>query len=408
LNIVRWLAGYSVKNPAEVTIVNWDWLDANLQRLRDEGLWRDVRTITSLPDGWCEVDGRRVRNLSSNDYLNLAHDSRVVAAAKEALDDAGVGSGASALVSGRSIWHDRLETTIRDFEGTQAAILFPSGYAANVGCVSALVQDQDTVFCDRLNHASLVDGCRMSGARLRVYRHDRLEVLERELHKSQPVGRRWIVTDSVFSMDGDLAPLPALCDLAERFDAGLIVDEAHGTGVFGTHGRGVCEHFGVEHRIAVRIGTLSKAIGTLGGFVACSNSLRDWLWHSARMQVFSTALPPAICAAAVKSFELIRKEPERREHLRALSCQFRGSLCGRLSTEGYGPIVPIRAGTPDLAQQFAANLLEDGYLVGAIRPPTVPHGTSRLRVCLTFGCEMDEIHCLAKLILAQTDSAQSS
>ncbi|NQV22838.1 MAG: 8-amino-7-oxononanoate synthase, partial [Rhodopirellula sp.] len=331
-------------------MTNWDWLDSDLQRLRDEGLWRDVRTIKSLPDGWCQINGRRVRNLSSNDYLNLAHDARVIAAAKEALDEFGVGAGASALVSGRSPWHERLEETIREFEGTEAAVLFPSGYAANVGTISALVTDQDVVFCDRLNHASLVDGCRMSGARLRVYRHDRLEVLERELARSSDGGRRWIVTDTVFSMDGDLAPLPELCGLAERFDAHLIVDEAHGTGVFGVSGRGVCEHFGVEDRVAVRIGTLSKAIGTLGGFVACSNSVRDWLWHSARTQVFSTALPPAICAAAAKSFELIRDEPHRKEHLLALCTEFRRLVAGRLLPEGLGPIVPIRVGEPSASQ----------------------------------------------------------
>ena len=377
--------------------MNWDWLDADLKRLRDEGLWRDVRTIKSLPDGWCEVDGRRVRNLSSNDYLNLAHDPRVVAAAKEALDEGGVGAGASALVSGRSPWHEKLEATIREFERTEAAVLFPSGYAANVGTVSALVSDQDVVFCDRLNHASLVDGCRMSGARLRVYRHDRLEVLERELRKSSTEGRRWIVTDAVFSMDGDLAPLPELCDLAEAFDARVIVDEAHGTGVFGANGRGACEHFGVEDRVAVRIGTLSKAVGALGGFVACSNSVRDGLWHSARTQVFSTALPPAICAAAARSFELIRDEPESREHLQAISSEFRELMSGRLSSEGIGPIVPIRGERPEWTQRLAAELLEAGFLVGAIRPPTVPHGTSRLRICMTAACDMSEVRRLGGL-----------
>ncbi|MDA1166378.1 MAG: 8-amino-7-oxononanoate synthase [Planctomycetota bacterium] len=386
--------------------MSFDWLDAELQRLRDDALWRDVRTVTSLPDGWCEVDGRRVRNLSSNDYLNLAHDPRVVAAARESLDEAGVGSGASSLVSGRSPWHQRLEAAICDFEGTEAAILFPSGYAANVGTVSALVQHQDRIFCDRLNHASLVDGCRMSGARLRVYRHDRLEVLQRELQKPQIAGRRWIVTDAVFSMDGDLAPLPDLCDLAERFGAQLIVDEAHGTGVFGANGRGVCEHFGVEDRVEVRIGTLSKAIGTLGGFVACSSSLRDWLWHAARTQVFSTALPPAICAAAAKSLELIRAEPQRREHLHQLSETFRSRLAGRLSAEGRGPIVPVRTGVPEAAPQLAARLLEEGYLVGAIRPPTVPRGTSRLRVCVSAGCTQGEMQCLGDLIVAQTEPSQ--
>jgi 8-amino-7-oxononanoate synthase len=385
--------------------VDWDWLNADLRRLRAEGLWRDVRTIKSLPDGWCEVDGRRVRNLSSNDYLNLAHDPRVIAAAKDALDDAGVGAGASALVSGRSPWHEQLEATICDFEGTEAAILFPSGYAANVGTVSSLVSDQDVVFCDRLNHASLVDGCRMSGARLRVYRHDRLEVLERELAKSSGGGRRWIVTDTVFSMDGDLAPLPELCNLAERFDACLIVDEAHGTGVFGANGRGVCEHFGVEDRVAVRVGTLSKAIGTLGGFAACSNAVRDWLWHSARTQVFSTALPPAICAAATKSFDLIRDEPERREHLHALSREFRGLVSGRLCTDGDGPIVPVRTDEPEAAQRQAATLLKNGFLVGAIRPPTVPRGTSRLRICLTAACGQEELGRLATLLENTSDAS---
>ena len=385
-------------NSTEADVVNWDWLDADLQRLRDEGLWREVRTIRSLPDGWCEVDGRRVRNLSSNDYLNLAHDQRVIAAAKEALDEAGVGAGASALVSGRSSWHERLEAAICDFEGTEAAVLFPTGYAANLGTVSSLVSDQDVVFCDRLNHASLVDGCRMSGARLRVYRHDRLEVLERELRKASSQGRRWIVTDAVFSMDGDLAPLPELCDLAEAFDASVIVDEAHGTGVFGENGRGVCEHFGVEDRVAVRIGTLSKAVGTLGGFVACSNSVRDWLWHSARTQVFSTALPPAVCAAAARSLSIIRSEPQQRQNLQSLSAEFRKRMAGRLSSEGEGPIIPIRVEQPEITQKMAAELLDAGFLVGAIRPPTIPQGTSRLRICLTASCEMAEVERLGDLL----------
>ena len=379
-------------------MADWDWLNSDLQRLRDDGLWRDVRAIKSLPDGWCEIEGRRVRNLSSNDYLNYAHDPRVIAAAKETLDEFGVGAGASALVSGRSPWHERLESAICDFEGTEAAVLFPSGYAANVGTISALVSDQDVVFCDRLNHASLVDGCRISGARMRVYRHDRLEILERELRKSSSQGRRWIVTDSVFSMDGDLAPLVELCDLAKKFDAQIIVDEAHGTGVFGPSGRGVCEHFGVEDRVAVRIGTLSKAVGTLGGFVACSNTVRDWLWHSARTQVFSTALPPAVCAAAVKSFGLIGSEPVRRERLMSLSGKFRKLMAGRLSADGEGPIVPIRVEQPDLTQQLAADLLDAGFLVGSIRPPTVPHGTSRLRICMTAACGVDEVERLAGLL----------
>lgn len=210
------------------------------------------------------------------------------------------------------------------------------------------------------------------------------------------------MTDAVFSMDGDVAPLVELCDLAERFDARVIVDEAHGTGVFGTNGRGVCEHLGVEDRVAVRIGTLSKAVGTLGGFVACSKSVRDWLWHSARTQVFSTALPPAICAAAAKSFELIRDEPQRRMHLWTLSADFRQRMAGWLSTDGEGPIVPIRVEQPEDTQTLSAELLKGGFLVGAIRPPTVPHGSSRLRICMTAGCDESEVERLGQLLEPMT------
>lgn len=379
-------------------MVDWSWLDENLQQLQTDGLWRDVRTIRSLPEGWCEIDGRRVRNLSSNDYLNLAHDPRVIAAASDALKESGVGSGASALVSGRSPWHEQLEAVISRFEGAEATVLFPSGYAANLGTVSALVSDRDVVFCDRLNHASLVDGCRLSGARLRVYRHDRLEILARELAKASGAGRRWIVTDAVFSMDGDLAPLPELCELAERFGAELIVDEAHGTGVFGANGRGVCEHFQVEDRVAVRVGTLSKAIGTQGGFVACSNSVRDWLWHSARTQVFSTALSPVVCAAAIESFRIIEDGAEQRARLFERSRLFRSLMSDQLTVVGEGPIIPVLAGEPAIAQRLAGVLLDHGFLVGAIRPPTVPRGTSRLRICMTAACESSEIKRLAELL----------
>jgi len=414
--------------------VSLDWLDSELQRLSDRDLLRARRAIRPLGDGWCEIDGRRCRNFASNDYLNLASDPRVLDAAQRAMSEGGAGATASALVCGRTIWHERLEQVIADFEQTDAAVLFPTGYAANVGTIAALVRRNDVVFCDRLNHASLVDGCRLSGAKLRVYRHDRLDVLERELAKvrnetsrdrrptspaidadaavgadaapdadaqtSDP-SRLWIVTDSVFSMDGDLAPLSDLCDLAEQFGAELIVDEAHATGVFGEGGRGVCELTETESRVAVRVGTLSKAVGCLGGFVACSGGLREWLWNSARTQMFSTALPPSVCAAASTSLRIIAEEPQRRARLHTLSHRLIEQLraAGRSVPETVaGPIVPVLLGDAQAAVHAATRLFNSGFLVGAIRPPTVPQQTSRLRVCVNAAFEEADIDELAAAI----------
>jgi 8-amino-7-oxononanoate synthase len=325
-------------------------------------------------------------NFASNDYLGLAADPRLANAANAVLSEAGVGARASALVAGRTAWHERLEQTLARFEGQEAAILFPTGYAANVGTIAALIEEEDVVFCDRLNHASLIDGCRLSGAKLRVFRHRELETLERELGKASQFRRRLIVTDAHFSMDGDLAPLLELCDLAERFEADVLVDEAHGTGVFGERGRGVCEHLGVENRVAVRVGTLSKAIGTLGGFVAGPQSLMDWLWNKARPQIFSTALPPAICAAATAAIEIIPTEPELRARLWR-NCEFMRRELAQSKIDVWpnsvGPVIPIVLGNPD-AVILAQRKLEDrGCLAAAIRPPTVPQGTSRLRISLS-------------------------
>lgn len=370
------------------------WMSEELAALESAGLHRARRVIRPLPDGACQIDGRRLWNFASNDYLGLADNPRVVAAAQATLAETAVGSRASALVTGRTEWHVRLEESLARFEGQPAAILFPTGYAANVGTIAALVDENDVVFCDRLNHASLIDGCRLSGAKLRVFRHSGLKTLERELQKTSGSGRRLIVTDAVFSMDGDVAPLRELCDLAERFDADVLVDEAHGTGVFGEHGRGVCEQLGVEDRIAVRVGTLSKAIGTLGGFVAGPQSLVDWLWNKARPQVFSTSLPPAVCAAATAAVEIVQTEPGLRQRLWK-NCEFvRQELSRRgiaVATNSAGPIIPIVLGDPNAAVAAQRKLEERGCLVAAIRPPTVPQGTSRLRVSLSSAHEGDAL-----------------
>ncbi len=377
------------------------WITEELRELASQGLLRHRRNVQPLSAGWCDVGGRRVLNFASNDYLNLAGDPRVIAAATQALAEAGVGARASALVCGRGPWHERLEHRLAEFEGQPAAILFPTGMAANVGTVAALAGPGDVVLCDRLNHASLVDGCRLSRATLRIYRHDDLTVVARELAQAVAAKRRWIVTDSVFSMDGDLAPLAELCELAQHFEAGLIVDEAHGTGVFGTHGRGASEALGVEMLIDVRIGTLSKALGSLGGFVTGSQELIDFLWNRARSQVYSTALPPALCAAAIASLEIITNEPERRVRLSAASVTFRQMLLesGIIpQPNSRGPIVPIPLSDPQAAVRVANRLQEQGFLVGAIRPPTVPHGTSRLRIVVTAAHSDDDLKRLAAAV----------
>lgn len=377
------------------------WLTQKLDLLKAENLLRRRRQTRWLSDGRCEVDGRTVANFIANDYLNLAADERVIAAAQLASRDAGFGARASPLLGGRSPWHVRLEERLAEFEGEAATILFPTGMAANLGTVSALIRDGDVIFSDRLNHASLIDGCRLSKAKLRIYRHDDLPALEQELQKATEFPRRWIVTDGVFSMDGDLAPLPALCDLAERYAAEIVVDEAHATGVFGTLGRGVAEHFGVEDRIAVRVGTLSKALGTLGGFVSGSQSLVDYLWNSARTQIFSTSLPPAVCAAAECAVTILQQEPERRTRLHQLASFLRTRLAEQgveVLSGSTGPILPIVVQDAGRVMDMSNRLEDRGFLVGAIRPPTVPTGTARLRISLCIAHSEDLLADLAKAV----------
>lgn len=375
-----------------------NWMHAELDELRREGLVRNRRMVTSLPDGWAVISGRKLKNFAANDYLNLAHDPRVIAAATAALAEGGASASASALITGRTRWHVALEERLAAFEAQPQALLFPTGFAANLGTVSALAGAGDAVFCDRLNHASLVDGCRLSGARLRVYRHHDLEGLRRELHKGTDFRRRLIVTDTLFSMDGDAAPLVDLCDIAEHFECVLVIDEAHATGVFGSCGRGLAELAGAEQRITVRVGTLSKAIGSMGGFVTGSADLIEWLWNRARPGMFSTALPPACCAAALASLQIIEDEPWRRERVLELSAELRTQLgrSGVATPEGVvGPIIPVILNSPELATHVAAQLEDRGFLVAAIRPPTVPRGTSRLRITLNCSQTIADLRGLA-------------
>ncbi len=363
------------------------WIEDELAALEALNLRRRLSERTSPQGVRVTMEGCELWNFGSNDYLELAASPRLAAAAMEAIADSGWGSGASPLVTGRGLWHARLEEALAEFEHAEAALLFPSGFAANVGTVAALAGKGDLVLSDAKNHASLIDGCRLSGARVQIYPHGHPEYVEKYLAQAGQFRRRLIVTDSLFSMDGDFAPLADLVALADRYAAMLLVDEAHATGVFGAHGRGVCEHLGLADRVPIRVGTLSKALGTAGGFVVGSRPLIDWLANRARPYVFSTAPPAPLAAAAIAALACVRDEPWRRETLLARAAVFREQLAadGWHTGDSRSQIIPLYVGSPHRAMTLAAALRGRGFWVPGIRPPTVPDGESLLRISLTSG-----------------------
>jgi 8-amino-7-oxononanoate synthase len=363
------------------------WIDDELAALEQKHLRRRLPVRTGPQSARLSIDGQELVNFGSNDYLALAADPRLARAVTEAMAVEGWGSGASPLVTGRAALHRQLEQRLAAFEGAEAALLFSSGFAANAGTIAALVGPGDVVFCDSRNHASLFDGCRLSRADVRVYPHGDIGRLAARLDPSRRYRRRLIVTDALFSMDGDLAPLVELADLAESFDAMLMVDEAHATGVFGVHGRGVAEQLGVKDRVQVRVGTLSKALGCVGGFVAGSRALVEWLVNRARPYVFSTAAPAAMSAAAIAAIDIVEHEPQRRETLLARANDLRENLTrhGWNTGASASQIIPIVVGDPERAVSLSLRLRERGFFVPAIRPPTVPEGEACLRISLTAG-----------------------
>lgn len=380
------------------------WIDDESAEWARRGLLRRLVPNGSSPRSRLERGGRSLRNFGSNDYLGLAADPRVVAAATFAAERYGWGAGASPLVVGWSEPHRGLADALARFERTEAVALFPSGFGAQMGTIAALAGRGDAIYLDRLDHASLIDGARLSGASLRVYPHNDATRLEEILRRDRGRYRRsLIVTDGVFSMDGDLAPLAALVELAEQFEATILVDEAHGTGVFGPDGRGAASECGVAERVHVRIGTLSKALGSIGGFVAGSRRLIDWLTNHARTLVYSTALPPAAAAAAMESLRLVESEPERRVRVRALAEALRLALhvAGFDVGSSVSPIVPVHLGAAERALALAERLERRGCFVPAIRPPTVAAGTSRLRVSLSAAHSDEDV---AALVAALTEN----
>ena len=361
-----------------------DFIESELSRLTEAGLYRKLRRVEGDQGPTLLLDGREVINFSSNNYLGIANHPALGEAAKLAIDRYGSGTGASRLISGNMTLHEELERKIAEFKGTEAALVFNSGFQVNVGVISALVGEGDAVFSDLLNHASIIDGCRLSRARAAVYAHLDMNQLEHELKHSQVVRRRLIVTESLFSMDGDEAPLADIVGLAERYGAMVMVDEAHATGVYEPNGTGLVGKLGLGDRVLVQMGTLGKALGGFGAYVAGSKALRELLINRCRSFIFTTALPPAVMAMAIAAIELVEQEPQRRQALRHNGEMLRQGLqsLGYALGESRSQILPLMVGDANRCMELSQRLLERGVFAHGIRPPTVPPGTSRLRITL--------------------------
>ena len=381
-----------------------DWnqfVEGELSRLESLDRRRALRRILARESPLVEFRGRRLVNFSSNDYLGLSQHAAVTEGATRAIARAGASASSSRLICGNSDLHEELEAALADLKGKEAALTFASGFSANLGLLSSLVGPGDHIFSDALNHGSIVDGCRLSRAASVVFRHNDLDHLEELLKDCSGPGRRLVVSDSVFSMEGDLADLPGLVSLCRRYDCRLMLDEAHATGVLGSRGGGLVEHFqdGGKARpeeIELLMGTLSKALGSFGGFVACSASMRDYLINRCRPFIFATALPPAVLGAALAGLELIRPPSKVRENLRSNMQRMRSRLArhGLGCSQGRTSIFPVLLGSEERALQVSQRLLDRGFLVAAIRPPSVPPGTSRLRITVTAShseAQIDEL-----------------
>ncbi len=368
-------------------------LENELREIDALGLTRKPKLVEGPIGPRVTIDGRETLLLCTNDYLGLANHPSVRRAAKKAVDRYGAGAGASRLVSGTLPIHAELEAALARLKGTEAALVFGSGYLANIGAVSSLAQRGDVVYSDELNHASIVDACRLGRAAVRVFPHANASALRRMLANNVACGRRLIVTDGVFSMDGDIAPLPELAGLALEFDCFLMVDDAHATGVLGPEGRGTASHFGLEGRVDIQMGTLSKALGSYGAFVAGSRELIDLLVNRARSFIFTTALPPASAAAALEAVGIIEREPERRERLWSNTKFLKKELASAGFDIGASEtcIIPVIIGHARECVRMAETLLDEGVFAQAIRPPSVPEGASRLRVVPTAEHEIGDL-----------------
>ncbi len=375
------------------------FFENELALLKEQGLLRDLYPLPET-GGEITVGGKTVINFSSNDYLDLSRDQRLKSAAIRAIEQLGCGSSASRLMSGHLEMHEELESDLARMMGTEAALVFGSGYLTNLGVLTSFAHRGDEIFADRLNHASLIDGARLSRAHISPYRHRDLDHLEELLETTKVSGKRVIVSDSVFSMDGDIAPLAGLAELAGRYEALLVIDEAHAIGVIGKNGGGHCRVAGKEVRPDIVIGTLSKALGGYGGFAACSESVRDFLINNARSFIYSTGLPPACLGSGREAVAIVESNPGLGETLLKKTGRFRELLvrAGLKAPEVQSPILPIIVGSNEKAVRFSQLLQEQGLLIRAVRPPSVPAGESRVRLSLTLALADDTLEQSAERI----------
>lgn len=360
------------------------WIDGEIKSIHDNNLFRYLTELQSGQYPEVLIDGEKNILLASNSYLGLSVDPRVVEASKNALLKYGTGSGGSRLVSGSSDLHRKLEERIAEFKNTESAILFSSGYLANVGTISTLVGPDDIVFSDELNHASIIDGCRLSKASVAIYKHLDLEHLVELLNENKNYKKKLVVTDTVFSMDGDLVNLRELVKITDQFGCMLMIDEAHSMGVLGERGSGATEFFDVENKVPVVMGTLSKAVGSLGGYVCGSRKLTDFIRNRVRTYIFDTSLPPATLAASLVAIDIIEKEKNRREHLWKIIEKFKSGIekIGLEVLPSNSAIIPVLIGEPEPTLNFAKLLRERGVYTPAVRPPSVPAGKCRIRSSL--------------------------
>jgi len=358
------------------------WLQTEIDTLKAAGLYNNIRTLDSPMDAWVTIDGRRLLNFCANNYLGLANHPRVRAAAQRAIDRYGVGPGAVRSIAGTTSLHVELERQLAAFKHAEACITFQSGFTANLATIPALVGPGDLIFSDELNHASIIDGCRLSRAETVRFAHADVADLRRQIDGRSDYRRRLIITDGVFSMDGDIAPLDAICEVAEAYGIMLMVDDAHGEGVLGRGGRGIVDHFGLHGRVDVEVGTLSKAFGVVGGLVAGKAVIIEWLRQRGRPFLFSSAVTAPDAAACIEAVAILSESTELIDRLWANADLFRREMqtLGFNTGHSQTPIVPVMLGEAPLAQQFSRRLFEEGVFAMAIGYPTVAQGKARIRV----------------------------
>ncbi len=363
-----------------------DWINRELDGLKESGLYNNIRTISSPQGAWLVVDGKKVLNFCSNNYLGLANRPEMIAAAKKGLDKYGAGPAAVRTIAGTMDLHLELEKRMAAFKGVEAAITFQSGFCANLATIQALITKEDAIFSDELNHASIIDGCRLSGGRIIRFAHANPADLERVIKENEGTYRRAIIiTDGVFSMDGDLAPLDAIYEIAHAYDIMLMVDDAHGEGVVGKGGRGIVDHFGLHGKVDVEVGTLSKAFGVMGGVVAGNAVIVEWLRQRGRPFLFSSAMTPADVSACIAALDILEGSTELVDKLWENTHYFKAEMkkAGFDTGGSVTPITPIMLGEASLAQQFSRELFEEGVFAMSIGFPTVPRGKARIRVMIS-------------------------